>query len=144
MAYTNPSVDDFKNYFVRDFPYGTDPDLAVLDQDIASSFMNVNFNINSCLFPNQGDYTLGYLLLSAHFLVMNLRMSSQGINGQFNFIQASKSGGPVSEAFNIPQMIMDNPLFAMYTKTNYGAMFLQMVYPQLAGQMYIAYGTTQA
>lgn len=142
MAYANPSVADFKNQFVRDFPYGTDQNVSVLDSDIAYAFQFVNVNMNQALFADQGSYTLGYNLLAAHYLVMNLRSSSQGINGQFNFLQNSKGVGGVSESFSIPQRILDNPDWSILAKTNYGAAFLQLIIPQLAGQMYIAYGTT--
>lgn len=142
MAYSNPSVESFKSQFSRDFPYGTDPNTTVLDSDITYAFTFVNMNINQNLFPNQGSYTLGYLLLSAHFLVTNLRASSQGMNGQFNFLQQSKGVGSVSESFGIPERILANPYFSMLTKTNYGAMFLQLILPQLSGQMFSVMGTT--
>lgn len=142
MAFDNPSVAQFKSQFARDFPYGTDPNVAVLDSDITYAFILVNVNINQALFADQGSYSVGYNLLAAHYLVMNLRASSQGINGQFNFLQQSKSVGAVSEAFGIPDRIMANPDWAMLCKTNYGAMFIQLVLPQLAGQVYNAYGTT--
>lgn len=144
MAFNNPSVADFKSKFFRDFPYGTDVATSILDQDITSAFQSVNVNMNQDLFGDQGSYTLGYLLLSAHYLVMNIRASSQGINGQFNFLQQSKSVGSVSEAFGIPQRILDNPDWAMLTKTNYGAMFIQLVLPQLAGNVFTVCGATRA
>jgi hypothetical protein len=75
-------------------------------------------------------------------LVLNIRSSSQGINGQFNFLQQTKSVGAVSEGFAIPQRILDNPYFSMLTKTNYGAEYLQLLLPQLAGQMFVVAGTT--
>lgn len=142
MAYTYPTIDDFKTQFYRDFPYGNDINNTITDQDIQNSFAQVNFNINPALFPNQGSFNLGYLYIAAHFLVMNFRASTQGINGQFNFLQASKGAGSVNESFSIPQMILDNPLLSMYTKTNYGMMFIQLIYPQLCGQMFVAMGTT--
>lgn len=142
MAYNNPSVADFKNQFMRDFPYGTDPSISVIDADITSAFQLVNFNINQGLFPDQGSYTYGYNLLAAHFLVTNLRASSQGINGQYNFLQQGKGAGPVNETFAIPQRILDNPELSMLAKTNYGAQFLTVILPQLAGNMFIACGTT--
>jgi Protein of unknown function (DUF4054) len=144
MSYTNPSIADFKNQFVRDFPYGTDVNVSVLDQDITSAFTYTNVNINQALFPDQITYTLAYNLLSAHYLVINLRSSSQGINGQYNFLQTSKGVGAVSESFSIPQRIMDNPYWGMLTKTNYGARYLEILLPQLAGQMYSVVGTTRA
>jgi hypothetical protein len=143
VAYSDPSVADFKTYFNRDFPYGTDVNVAVTDTDIGKAFQMVGINMNPGLFGYQSSYTIGYLLMAAHFLVMNLRASSQGLNGQFSFLEASKSVGSVAQAFSIPQRILDNPEMAMYCKTNYGAQFLQLVLPQLAGQMFIAYGSTR-
>lgn len=143
MAYTNPSVADFKAFFNRDFPYGTDPETSVLDSDITKAFTFTNVNFNEALFGDQGSYNVGYLLLSAHYLVMNLRASSQGINGQFAFSENSKSVGNVSQGFAIPQRILDNPDWAILTKTNYGAQFIQLVLPQLAGQIYTVCGSTR-
>lgn len=142
MAFQNSTVAEFKQQFTRDFPYGTDINTSVLDSDIASAFQFTNVNINQALFADQGSYSLGYNLLSAHYLVVNLRSSSQGINGQFNFLQSGKSVGSVSESFSIPQRILDNPDWSMLSKTNYGMMFLQLVIPQMAGQVYTVMGTT--
>lgn len=143
MAYENPSVADFKSFFTRDFPYGTDPDTTILDADIAKAFQFTNVNMNEDLFGYQASYTVGYMLLSAHYLVMNLRASSQGINGQFNFLEASKGVASVSQAFSIPQRILDNPDWAILCKTNYGAQFIQLVLPQLAGNMFTVVGSTR-
>lgn len=139
MAFQNPSVADFKNQFVRDFPYGTDISVNVLDADISYAFQVVNVNINQGMFADQGSYTLGYNLLAAHNLVLNIRASSQGINGQWNWLENSKSVGSVSQAFSIPQWILDNPLMSQLTKTNYGALFLQLVLPQLTGAMFTGF-----
>jgi hypothetical protein len=143
VAYTNPQVTDFKTQFSRDFPYGTDPGTTILDADISNAFTFTNISINPGLFNSQGNYTLGYLLLTAHFLVLNIRSSTQGINGQYNFLQQSKSVGPLSEAFAIPQRILDNPELAMLCKTNYGSMFVQLILPQLTGAVFTAFGTTK-
>jgi len=143
MAFTNPTVADFKNYYVRDFPYGTDPNVAILDSDIANAMVMTNINFSSDLWSDQGSYNVGYLLLTAHYLVMNIRSSSQGINGQFNFLQQSKNVGSVAEAFGIPQRILDNPDWSILCKTNYGANYLQLILPQMAGQIWNAYGSTR-
>lgn len=143
MAYTNPAISDFKLFFVRDFPYGTDANVAVLDADITKAFSFVDVNMNQGLFGSQASYNVGYLLLSAHYLVMNMRASSQGLSGQFNFLQQSKSVGSVAEAFGIPQRVLDNPDWSILCKTNYGAQFIQLVLPQLAGQIYTVCGGTQ-
>jgi hypothetical protein len=143
VAFNNPTIDDFKAYFTRDFPYGTDPSTSVLDADIGKAFGQTNVNINQGLFANQESYNIGYLLLSAHWLVIDLRMASQGINGQFSFLEQSKSVGSVSQAFAIPQRVLDDPYIAMLCKTNYGAKYVQLLLPQLCGQVYIAYGSTR-
>lgn len=143
MPYSNPSVADFKAYFTRDFPYGTDPNLAVTDQDISKAFQLANINLNQDLWADQASYSVGYYLLSAHYLVMDLRASSQGINGQFSFLEQSKSVGSVSQAFAIPQRVLDNPDWAVLMKTNYGATFLQLLLPQLTGQIYTVCGSTR-
>src|SRR5665213_1022652 len=103
-----PSVTDFKNQFVRDFPYGTDPNLAILDQDITNAFNLTELTINQDLWGTQANYATAYLYLSAHFMVLNIRASSQGLNGQFNWAQNSKSVGAITESFTIPQRIIDN------------------------------------
>jgi hypothetical protein len=143
MAYNYPQVSDFKNQFIRDFPYGTDPNVAILDQDIQNAFAAANVNFSPNFWDSQQTFTLGYLYLSAHFLCMNIRASSQGINGQYNFGQVSKGAGSVNEAFSIPQRILDNPEFAMYAKTTYGAQYLMWLLPQLAGQMFSVCGRTK-
>lgn len=142
--FSNPSVADFQVYFSRDFPFGgSDPNTSVLDSDIAKAFMSTNVNINTALFADQGSYTLCYLLLAAHYLVTNLRSSSQGINGQYSWLEQSKGVGGVNQSFSIPQRVLDNPYWSMLSKTNYGAEYLQLLLPQLMGQMYIAVGSTR-
>lgn len=141
MDFTNPSVLDFQTQFNRDFAYGTDINTSVLDSDITKAFTYTNININQGLFSDQGSYNLGYLLLSAHYLVTNLRSSSQGINGQYSFLEQSKGVGGVNQAFAIPQRILDNPYWSMLSKTNYGSEYIGLLLPQLCGQMFATGGS---
>lgn len=143
MAFEIPSVDDFKQFFNRDFPFGEDLANNVVDGDITKAMQMAAINFNGDLFGTQTAYSTGFLLLAAHYLVMNLRASSQGINGQFNFLQQGKGAGGVNESFAIPQRILDNPDWAILAKTNYGAQFLQLVLPQLCGQVFTVCGGTQ-
>lgn len=142
--YVASTVAQFQAQFIRDFPYGTDPATSVLPQDITNAFNMVDITINARLWPNQTAYTVAYNLLGAHFLVLNLRASSQGLNGQYNWAQSAKSVGSVSETFSIPQRILDNPEFMALTKTNYGAQYLNLLWPMLVGQMFSVCGGTQA
>lgn len=142
MSYTAPTIAQFKVQFVRDFPYGTDPNTSILDQDILNAFNLTDITINSNLWSTQSAYQIGYGYLAAHFLVLNLRASSQGLNGQWSFLQNSKGVGNVNESFSIPQYILDNPNFSQYMKTNYGALYLHQLWPQLVGQSFSVHGTT--
>lgn len=141
--YDDPDVDDFKAYFVRDFPYGDDLNY-VLDVDINNAILDTKVFFNTDLASDQASYTLYFLLLTAHFLVTNLRNSSQGIAGQYSFLQNSRAVGSVSEGIQIPERIQQNAELMMLTKTNYGAKFLMMVLPQLVGQVFNARGHTHA
>lgn len=143
MAYVNPTVDDFKNYFVRDFPYGTDPAIAILDADVGRALTDAGINFNENFWATQAAYTTGYMLLTAHYLVMNIQASSQGLASQYNWTTASKGVGSVNESYNIPERISANPELAMLAKTQYGAKYLMLILPQLSGQMFISCGGTQ-
>lgn len=141
VAYNIPTVQNFKDNFVRDFPYGTELD-TVLDSDIDKAISYAQVGFNDVFFKDQTEFNIGFLLLAAHHLVMNLRASSQGIAGQYSWLQASKGVGSVNESFTIPQKILDNPVLGMLSKTHYGAAYLQIVLPQLAGQIFAVAGAT--
>jgi hypothetical protein len=144
--YTIPTLADFKAYFFRDFPYqpsGAEDLATVQDQDINNAFTDAGYNFNDQFASDQSDYTLLYLLLTAHFLVTNLQNSSQGIAGQYNWLMSSKSAGSVAASYSIPQDILDHPAYAMLAQTKYGAKYLQLVIPQLAGNFFTAYGPTK-
>jgi hypothetical protein len=143
VPYVNPSVAEFKDYFFRDFPFGSDPETQVVDQDVTRAFQQTNIGISQKYFTSQASYTVGYNLLSAFYLVQNLQASSQGINGQYSFLEQSKSVGNVSQSFALPEAFTKNPFFAMLVKNNYGAQYFQMIYPQLVGTMYTVRGRTR-
>lgn len=143
MAYDYPSVMSFKEYFFRDFPYGADPDTSVLDADIEKAFGQARVSFNQNLFTTQYDFSICFLLLAAHWLVIDLRMASQGLSGAYSWVTTSKSVGSVSEGFQVPQRILDNPEFAMLAQTNYGAKYLQLMMPRLSGQMFNVKGSTR-
>lgn len=143
-TFLNPSIDDFKAYFNRDFPYGTDISTSILDVDIGKAFGKANFWINEGLFDKQEDYTMGYMELAAHWLVEDIRKSSQGISGRYNWIEASKGVGNASSSYSIPQKILDNPSLAMLSQTRYGQAYLELIMPQLAGNTATVRGRTHS
>ena len=143
MAFTTPSVSDFKSYFTRDFPYGTQQN-TVLDSDITKAIAEAAFNFNSSFFPTQSAYSLGFMYLAAHYLVMDLRASSQGISGNFSWLTNNKSVGSVSESFAIPESLMKSPTLAHFSKTYYGAKYLSLIYPRMIGNVFASFGDTKA
>jgi hypothetical protein len=142
MAYLNPSVDDFKTRFVRDFPFGTVAESQVTDNDITIAMEAAIAFINPNLFQSQQFYTQNILLLSAHYLCMNLQASGQGMSGSFNWQEVGKGAGSVSQSFAIPDRILENPQYAWLSKTFYGAQFLFNILPALCGQMMTLFAVT--
>lgn len=146
--YENPNVDDFKYFFYRDFPYCPsekyDDTNYVLDRDIQRAIEETAIFINSAFASTQESYTNQFLYLTAHNMVMNLRSSSQGLNGQYSWLQNSRGAGGVSESLAIPDRILENPELAMLAKTNYGAKYLLMIIPQISGQVFTVCGGTRA
>ena len=143
MAYTVPTASDFKAHFTRDFPYGS-TDTTVMDSDITKAIAEAAVNFNESLWESQAVFTMAYLYLTAHYLVTDLRASSQGIAGSYSWLTGSKSVGSVSEGFSIPQKILDNPHLAMLSKTNYGSKFLSLALPRLVGNVVHVHGRTHA
>lgn len=149
MLYSNPGVGDFQNKWFRDFPFDSlavptwNIDQVLLPADVMNAFLMVNTLLKVTLFLDQPSYLQGYFLLAAHYLCINSVRASQGINGQYNELQASKGVGPASESFTIPELWAKNPLFAGWAKTNYGRDYLNMIVGNLAGPMSSAFGQTK-
>jgi hypothetical protein len=141
--FTVPTNIDFKSYFTRDFPFGAST-YTIMDSDIDKAIAEAGFNFNESFYQDQSQYTMGYLYLTAHYLVMDIRASSQGISGNYPWMTTSKSVGGVSEGIQIPDYILANPVLAMYSKTYYGAKFISLIMPQLIGPFFSSWGGTNA
>lgn len=143
LSFLTPTVAEFKTQFSRDFDYGP-LKTQVNDADISSGLTDAAYFINQDLFANQDNFTYGCNLLAAHFMVLNLRASNNGLglSGQFPWVQSGKSVGNVSESFTIPDEVLSNPLYSMLCKTYYGAKFFFIVWPQLVGEGFTVCGAT--
>ncbi len=142
MAFVTPTVSDFKMHFTRDFPYGT-ANNTVLDSDISKAIAEAGVNFNEALFSDQNTYSIAYLYLTAHYLVMDLRASTQGIAGDFPWLTNSKSVGSVSEGLAIPDFMLQNPMLSHFGKTYYGVKYLSLVFPRIVAPMFSTPGGTQ-
>lgn len=142
MAFVVPNATDFKAHFTRDFPYGTQNN-TVLDSDINKAIAEAGLNFNEALFSDQNSYSIAYLYLSAHYLVMDLRASTQGIAGDFPWLSNSKSVGSVSEGLAIPEFMLLNPMLSHFGKTYYGVKYLSIIFPRIVGPVLSTPGATK-
>ena len=136
-----PDIASFKAQFTRDFPYKTTSD-GVMDSDIQTALTMAGFLVNETLFSDEPSFQFAYNYLAAHYLVMNIKSSTQGLGGSFAWLEASKSVGSVSQSFAIPADILKHPQLAMLSKTNYGATYLSLVLPLTYGQVNAVSGGT--
>ena len=144
MSYTPPTVADFKDRFDRDFAFSADQaDMTrVRDRDITTASTQAVANFNVALFASQSIYTEAFLLLTAHFLCVNLLAATQGLGGTSQWLVNSKAVGNVSESFAIPERITRSPFLAGLSKTLYGATYLSIIMPLLVGNVAIQRGDT--
>lgn len=140
--FTVPDVQAFKDYFTRDFPYGNKPE-NVRDQDIQTGLDDAAVNFNAGLCANQGEFSIFYLLLAAHYMCTNIAAFQQGAASQYSWLQQSKSVGGVSASYAIPERILSNPTFAMIAQTRYGAKYLSFIVPRMVGVVFTSRGHTK-
>ena len=72
-------------------------------------------------------------------LVEKLLASGEGLVSQYNWLTASKSVGSLQESFQIPEKISKDPMLSSFSKTRYGAMYLQIISPLLIGACFTSY-----
>lgn len=128
-GYTNPTL-------VISGGAGDETDLKLVrDDDITGAQADAGFNVNQDLFGSQGDWNRAFNYLTAHMLVEKLLAAGEGLASQYNWLTTSKSVGDVSESFEIPDRIKKDPMLAAFSKTRYGAMYLQIISPLLIGNV---------
>lgn len=116
---------------------GDNTDLAkVTDYDLQAAIVAaMSFNINPCLFSSQTAYTYAYNLLVAHYLCENIAAGNTGIFGKAEWLTSAKTVGNVTEHYEIPDRVIRSPYLSKLSKTTYGAQFLELVSPQLIGNI---------
>jgi len=153
MDLSTITIADFKAKFYRDFTYNNQnqsppnapvPYDVVQDIDITNAFSDAQEVLNQCLFADGNGITIGYLLLTAHFLALAIKSSDSGINGGGGtFPVQSRSVGSVSESYMIPDAYKDSPVLSGYTSTSYGMRYLNMVLPYIIGNVVPVVGGVQ-
>jgi hypothetical protein len=147
------TIAEFKTHFVRDFEYGTQPSadsvsVTIMDSDIQGGIDEANLLFNTELWPSVADQKTPFYQLAAHCMVRNIQSAGgtnqigQGVVSTGTSPINSKSVGPVSVSYTLPDKIVNNPALSFYLTTNYGQKYLQMVMPRLVGNIAIAGGGT--
>ncbi len=109
---------------------------SVTDYDIVAAFNAARaFNMTQSLLSSQQTFTYAYNLLTAHYLCENIRAGGAGLNGKAEWLTNAKTVGNVTESFSIPDRVLKSPYLSKLSKTMYGAQFLELMSPQLIGNM---------
>lgn len=116
----------------------------ILDSDIEKAFAEAKVSFNQSLWGDDDQIKLGFLYLTAHYLVMDLKAAQGGVYGAgISGLVSSRSVGNVSEAYSIPQAYLDDPSLSFYTQSAYGIKYLNMVLPNIRGNIKAVCGATQ-
>ena len=118
---------------------GDNTDLSkVTDNDISGAIFDAQFNVNQALFPTQDTFSRAFLYLTAHQLINKLQAAQEGMGSQFSWNTVSKGIDSVTESYDIPEKIAKDPMLSHFGKTKYGAMYLQIISPQLIANVLAA------
>jgi len=118
-------------------------DNYIQDSDITRAFQEAKQVFNQALWGTDESITLGFLYVTAYFLVQDIRASMAGIMANGYFPVNSRSVGNVSESYSIPASFTEDPLLSMYTANAYGIKYLTMVLPMLRGNVVPVCGATR-
>ncbi len=114
----------------------------VLDADITKAFTEAQATFNQALFDNDADIQLAYLYMTAHYLVMDIQASLQGLQSSGSFTVNSRTVGSVSESYGVPDSFTNDPQFAYWVKTQYGMKYLSLIQNRLIGAVFTVDGGT--
>lgn len=180
------TIEQFKAYFYRDFPYlpvwdptktywkndivfeednfyqslvddNTDNQVTnttywekvkgdkfayVTDDDISKAMTQARANSNLMFGETCQEKIFIYLHLIAFYLVLDLKNASTGVNSSYIGALASKSVGDVSESYNIPQWLLENPTYSIFGQNGYGLKYLSLIAPYMSLTLLFSRGET--
>ena len=160
MSFVIPQIQDFKQQFSLDFPFGPGPS-AVSDAEIQNALNLVagGSYFNAALFslaplgpaganPTTNEATLAFLYCAAHYVYLNVKtrggLHAPGFKGGTNSAAdgplASKGVGQVNVAYQWPDSVTGDPMLFQFTRSPYGEMYLQMLTPKLVGNAGLVMG----
>lgn len=115
---------------------GDETDLSrVTDADIEGASIDAQFNVNQDLFEDQATFIRAFCYLQAHCLCEKIAAATQGLASQYAWLTTAKSVDKISESFQIPPIVAESAFLSAFSKTRYGALYLQIITPLLIGNM---------
>jgi len=129
-------------------PEEPEPEEQVSDECVSTSDIERaicdaerSFNAN-CL--DAKSRKVAMLYLTAHFLVLNLKLGSEGISSKGGYGESSQSVGSVSVSYTAaPDYVKNNPFVNSLMSTGYGQRYFEMAYNcMLKSRIFIVKGRT--
>lgn len=117
-------------------------DNYVSDADITRAFAEAQVVFNQALWSSDANITLGYLYLTAHYLVNDLRAAMGGISANVAMPLSSRKVGNVAETYEIPAAYTEDPVYAFYLGSPYGVKYLSLIWSKLRGNIGVVCGAT--
>lgn len=114
----------------------------ITDDDIQRAIGQALLNANERFGADDNDKITIFLHLVAFYLVMDLKNASAGLNSSYAGLVASKSVGSVSESYNFPNWVVNNPLYSIYSQNGYGMKYLSLIIPYLSCTVIFSRGGT--
>lgn len=112
----------------------------ITDDDITKAMGQALLNANERFGETDEDKITIFLHLVAFYLCLDIKNASQGVNSTYSGLVASKSVGDVSESYNFPQWVMNNPNFSIYLQNGYGMKYLSLILPYVSCTILFAQG----
>lgn len=121
----------------------TETNIYVLDSDIEKAYFQARQFFNPNLFDNENDLLSYICYLIAHYLVIDIQMSQEGVNSTGYYIPNHTTVGDVSESYSNPTNSQgDSFILYQLNQTRYGQKYLSLISPLLVGHYNAIRGTT--
>ena len=121
----------------------SETNIYVLDSDIEKAYFQARQFFNNNLFDNENDLLSYICYLIAHYLVIDIQMSQEGVNSTGYYIPNHTTVGDVSESYSNPTNSQgDSFILYQLNQTRYGQKYLSLISPLLVGHFNSVRGTT--
>ena len=121
----------------------SETNVYVLDSDIEKAYFQAKQFFNPALFDNENDLLSYICYLIAHYLVIDIQISQEGVNSTGYYIPNHTTVGDVSESYSNPTNSQgDSFILYQLNQTRYGQKYLSLISPLLVGHFNSIRGTT--